>query len=1358
MRVNSELTARIPAVGATAGFARTLRAVGLVVVALAVGLLLAVPASASFEQVAEFGGSGNASLNPGGYPGGLAVDEANGGLYAADGNGRVLRFDSQGGFLEAWGWGAVKPFPEIQQLTFTATSGTYSLSFEGETTEPIAYRVEAASSIENALNRLPSLGSAVLVHEIEKDAYQIELRGELIGVDRPQISCDGSGLSGSCATSTVENGHAGPGRSEIFLRHNQWFKVSAAGGTYTLDFAGQTTGAIAVGASAAEVQAALEALSTVGGAGGTVEVSEPQVSEYQVDFGGSLGGATVDPKLTADSSGLTGVGTLKVEIKIVPGFERCAPARGDVCQMAEQEGREGVAQLATPEGVAVDQATGNVYVLSGGRNRHVVQEFSSEGVYIAGFGDIGTVSPEQIASLQDLGIAVNAAGDVYLLDLGAEGHSARVMEFKPQTAGDYEHYVYAGQPSDLFVGKYAKAAVYLGIDDAGDFYVGKEGVLYKFGAGKLTSPAWEKLVDDPEALAVDPVSGDTYQYDGKHNKIERRSGVDGAVVEEVAVEEGLTSLAGVHGIAFNPGLAWPGGHPAGVLYADMGSNNFNEQRHGPVPSHAVAYAQSAHFPPQLDSESVSAVSGTTASLLAQINPRGSDTKYIFQYGTQDCASNSCVETPLGGGDLGTAKQDIAAAVTLSGLQPETTYHYRAIAMNAYGAVEGPDQTFTTYGASTPGLPDGRVYELVSPPFKDGGEVYPLDSQIGSCQNCKPGQSVLREAMQSAPGGNAVVYQGSSFAATGEAVGANEYLAQRTEGGWLTTDLSTSQEGRDSRGYVGFSADLSSGMLSHINPSLTPSAPEGYEDLYVREADGGLRSLLSEAPPHRTKFAEGGREFKSEFAGASSDFSHLLFQANDTLTASTADAPTAPEVTGQYAHNLYEWFEGRLRLVNVLPGNASAVLPAGFGAGKEYEGGEASPDFAHAISSDGSHVFWSNESTSQVYVRENGETTVAIPDPGRFVVASADGSRVLLNDGRIYDLAREALVDMTEGAGGFRGILGASEDLSRVYFVDGAVLPGAQENGYGATPQPGADNVYLYDASSGGPPRFIATLAAADNNNGVDGLTGDWEAPPNDRLAQVTADGGFAAFMSVAPLTGFANNRLSEVFEYEAASGRLACVSCNRTGAVPLGNGRLSVMDPVGSQFPRPQQGNLSEDGRVFFDSRDALSPFDTNGGVEDVYEYEPGGVGTCAVASGCVSLISSGHGTTDSNFVMASPSGGDVFFTTRDQLVKEDQDALVDLYDARVNGGFASVTPLQCTGTGCQGVPNAPPIFATPSSVTFAGVGNFEQPAASGKTSTKKKAVKCPKRKKYKGGKCVKAKRSKSARVAHHTGHGRGRR
>jgi hypothetical protein len=236
-------------------------------------------------------------------------------------------------------------------------------------------------------------------------------------------------------------------------------------------------------------------------------------------------------------------------------------------------------------------------------------------------------------------------------------------------------------------------------------------------------------------------------------------------------------------------------------------------------------------------------------------------------------------------------------------------------------------------------------------------------------------------------------------------------------------------------------------------------------------------------------------------------------------------------------------------------------------------------------------------------------------------------------------------------------------------------------------------------------------------------------------------------MSHANLTSYESKGVFEVFEYDARADHLVCASCNPSGVAPVGASKLTLISVVQTKFPQPR--NLSDNGRLFFDSSDVLSPFDGNGSVEDVYEYEPGGIGTCVRARGCVSLISSGHSPSDSNFVAASSSGDDVFFTTRDRLVPADRDELYDLYDARANGGFAEVTAPACTGTGCQGVPGAPPIFATPSSVTFAGVGNFDSSpgatAAPQKAKEKKKAAKCQRGKKLRRARCVKTRAGKSA-------------
>lgn len=320
---------------------------------------------------------------------------------------------------------------------------------------------------------------------------------------------------------------------------------------------------------------------------------------------------------------------------------------------------------------------------------------------------------------------------------------------------------------------------------------------------------------------------------------------------------------------------------------------------------------------------------------------------------------------------------------------------------------------------------------------------------------------------------------------------------------------------------------------------------------------------------------------------------------------------------------------------------------------------------------------------------------------------------MLNDGALYNLDNSTLTDLTAGSGGFVGLLGASEDLSSIYFIDTSALDGA-----GA---PGQNNLYLWH---NGTTAFIATLLPEDDHtfNG-ESVVGDWKPSPADRTSQVSADGRYLAFMSRASLTGYNNldagNGVadSELFEYDASTERLLCVSCNPTGARPLGNSLLSLIKPAAALF-LPQPSNLISDGRVFFDSMDVLAPRDNNGRIEDVYEYEPQGVGSCLQPQGCISMISQGDGSSDSNFVAASPDGSNVFFTTRERLVSDDRDELVDLYDAREGGGFTpSGTSRSCTDETCRTQFPEAPVFANLVSGGLVGSGNLSQSAGSAATA-----------------------------------------
>jgi hypothetical protein len=165
---------------------------------------------------------------------------------------------------------------------------------------------------------------------------------------------------------------------------------------------------------------------------------------------------------------------------------------------------------------------------------------------------------------------------------------------------------------------------------------------------------------------------------------------------------------------------------------------------------------------------------------------------------------------------------------------------------------------------------------------------------------------------------------------------------------------------------------------------------------------------------------------------------------------------------------------------------------------------------------------------------------------------------------------------------------------------------------------------------------------------------------------------------------------------------------------------------------RYQSRYLSNSGRLFFNSSDALSPQDVNG-TEDVYEYEPPGVGDCTAsrpsyserAGGCVGLISAGTSAEESAFLDASENGGDVFFMTTSKLLPQDFDKSFDVYDAHECTSeapcypVASVAPPPCTtGDACKSAPTPQPtIFGAPSSETFSGAGNITPEGATVKSA-----------------------------------------
>ncbi len=369
--------------------------------------------------------------------------------------------------------------------------------------------------------------------------------------------------------------------------------------------------------------------------------------------------------------------------------------------------------------------------------------------------------------------------------------------------------------------------------------------------------------------------------------------------------------------------------------------------------------------------------------------------------------------------------------------------------------------------------------------------------------------------------------------------------------------------------------------------------------------------------------------------------------------------------------------------------------------------------------------------------------------------SADGSRALYTESDFeggqarldeFDLGRYEADPSTASrpiAAEVKGVLGASRDLGRVYFVSREALAGAGQNGAGEEAEAGAENLYLYEAPGGeGEPRyaFIARLSPFDVGKTE---PGGEEIPysltatkPYFRATRVSPDGETIAFDSRAPLTGYDNADTAsgraavEVYVYDAASGALRCASCNPSSERPKTlasmrqpylfpwaearhtNVPVAAWLPTWEQSPYASRPLAANGNRLFFNSYDALLPRDTNGQM-DVYEWEAPGEGSCSSEShsyfaangGCLYLISSGESPYESEFWEASEDGRDVFFTTESSLVAPDPGS-IDLYDARAGGGFTypGITAA-CEGEACQSPPAAPE-SQTPASAAFRGAGN----------------------------------------------------
>ncbi|HEY2479284.1 MAG TPA: LamG domain-containing protein [Solirubrobacterales bacterium] len=99
--------------------------------------------------------------------------------------------------------------------------------------------------------------------------------------------------------------------------------------------------------------------------------------------------------------------------------------------------------------------------------------------------------------------------------------------------------------------------------------------------------------------------------------------------------------------------------------------------------------------PIAETESSIETNDTTAVLSGKINPRGGEATYWFEYGPTTAYGQYGPFGPYEGEHVVTGNEPVEVLEAITGLEPNTTYHYRLVAYDGARKTVGPDRTLTT---------------------------------------------------------------------------------------------------------------------------------------------------------------------------------------------------------------------------------------------------------------------------------------------------------------------------------------------------------------------------------------------------------------------------------------------------------------------------------------------------------------------------------------------------------------------------------------------------------------------------------------------------------------------------------------
>lgn len=1341
-------------------------------------------------------------------PQGIAADRSDGSVYVTDGastsgaaNRRVQKFSSTGTFLRAWGWNVLAPTGspqarEVQSVRVSGTAGTFTLTFNGQTTAALSFAAPAGD-VEAALEALSTIGgvgAGVSVVGGPGDAtgstpYRVTFDGgSLAGADVPAMS--GAGSGGATVTITTVN----PGATglEMCSAASQCLAgtTGSGDGQFGRSFNNEFVGHPAVDPVSGKIWVA-----DPGGTNRRVQLFDGTTMDPTAIFEGKFGNSSTFGPVSPSRVSVGSDGSVYAVNFGNSRVDKCSPSGAPPFVTATCVPFLTYSSTTQPVAVAVNNGTatspgnGNILVAhrapTGVPNQFevVVDQYRTDGTPVAG-GTYGagvrvavTTLATQLRDRIGMSVSSGVGGEVdsiYLSNGGVDG--TRVVYI----LGDVTAPTVVMDPVQPTAVN-AHEATFTG-------EVNPNGTLtrYRFELSQDGGATWMPLGDYEDV---------------------------GSGTAPVAVTADAKGLVGGQTYQVRISAEKPFGNPGAVSNIET----FTTDASGP---------EVAVLPPEQ-------IRPTSVLLRATVNPSNLPTTYRFEFGPTLSYGRSL---PAPDASAGSGNGALGVSQYVSGLEPGATYHYRLVASNAQGVTATANHSVTT--RSEVAAAPGRGYELVTPAHKSLGPgigVHGANSGLD-------GETGLVSGLPSVDGEQVAVSTGAGpVLVPGATVMVDDHIfSRRTATGWLSESAYTRPNYANSLAIpflplVQASDNFDLSLFQHdggqvlLFPEMNPDFGSGLDSAYLRDGHGAWRLLSPNDPsqqPRLSLYGNGGAQLagdgsamtlSSDVTGMLGSSDPSLDQVPGALAAYRTDASagfsdtfadrgptellnsctagtTVPAVVEDLPDRPGVFVQASQPCPPIAP-NRSGALLSPHGASTLVSSSGARGAQTNMVSDDGRRAFFmspdprttgaytapsscsgtgaSTSCPAQLFVSQGGGATrvvrwishssvpgqaASLMAPVYFDNATPDGDKVFFRttapltaddpngtcgapclsgtpdpnswDLYMYDLP-DAGSDIGDGAltriskgpsangdgnvvqeshsrtsGAVRFVSSSGE---RVYFTTARALPGVPpaSSGTSTVPADGTSpltevNLYLYDDTGPGGPswRFIAKLPRGnpDGQTATAGVeqcattaagegevifTRPEEGSSNDsgrrflgghNCVRGTNDGALITLFTSGRLVGADPDASSlDMYAYDAHADHLTRMSSAQGGAggdyschTEFGlvcNGDPGFMS-ISTRFIGQKLGVVTaptDPGSkiAYFESKSRLTPDDRDDYM-DVYEWR----------DGSLTLMSQGVNGAGAYYGGNSSDGEDLFIVTTARLTWQDIDAVRDIYNVRVGGGF----------------------------------------------------------------------------------------